>query len=71
MAETVTTGGNVQFQYQRGHNPKIPKEYKLEIDEAYNKYYKRKKREGKRNIILLIVIVLLIILALAIFFLRG
>jgi hypothetical protein len=63
MAETVSTGGNMQFQYRKGHGPKPTKEYRIEIEEAYDKYYDRKKKEKKNRIMIWIVIVILILLA--------
>jgi hypothetical protein len=66
MAETVATGGIKQFQYPRGYSPKPTKEYKLEIDEAYNKYYDRRKRERKQKIWIWIIVAILILLGLII-----
>ncbi|MFH1290073.1 MAG: hypothetical protein ABIH92_01560 [Nanoarchaeota archaeon] len=72
MAETVSTGGNMQFQYKKGHSPRKDKEYELEIDDAYNKYYDRRKKERKRKTIIWIVIIIAIILLLLAFtFLKG
>jgi hypothetical protein len=66
MAETVSTGGTRQFQYPKGYAPKPTKEYKIEIDKAYNKYYDRKKKERKNRIIILIIIAILILVGLGI-----
>jgi hypothetical protein len=63
MAERVSTGGNMQFHYQKGHRPETSKEYKLEIEEAYNKYYDRRRKERKNQIIFWIVVAILILLA--------
>ncbi|MBU0466445.1 MAG: hypothetical protein KKD94_01295 [Nanoarchaeota archaeon] len=72
MAETVSTGGAMQFRYKKGHHPKPSKEYKLEINNAYSKYYERKKKEKKRKtIIWILIIITIIILLLAITFLRS
>lgn len=64
MAETVSTGGTKQFKYPKGYAPKPTKEYKLEIDEAYNKYYDRRKCERKRRIWIWIILAILVILVL-------
>ncbi|MFH1802709.1 MAG: hypothetical protein ABH864_04670 [archaeon] len=72
MAETVSTGGAMQFRYKKGYQPKASKEYKLEIDEAYNKYYDRRKKEKKRKTITWIIIAIIIILiVLGVLFLRS
>lgn len=63
MVERVSTGGNVSFQYKKGHEPKLKKEEKYEIQQAYNEYYDRKRREKKRrNWIIALVIALIVIL---------
>lgn len=62
MAETVSTGGNMQFQYRREHRPKPTKEYRIEIEEAYDKARVRKAKERRNKIIMWTVIVLVLIL---------
>ncbi|MBS3077138.1 hypothetical protein J4233_02600 [Candidatus Pacearchaeota archaeon] len=66
MAETVSTGGLKQFVRPKGYSPKPTKEYKLEIDEAYNKYYERRKHERKRRTLLWIIIALIVLIGLGI-----
>lgn len=62
MAETAVTGGNVSFQYERGHRPQMNREEKYEIKQAYNEYYERKRQEKKRRNLIWIVVVLIVIL---------
>lgn len=62
MAETVTTGGLKQFVRRKGDYPKASQEYKLEIEDAYDKYYERKKRERKQRIWLWILVILIILI---------
>jgi len=72
MAETVSTGGTMQFRYKKGHHPKATKEYKVEIEEAYNEYYNRRKEEKKRKTLVWIIIAIIaILILLGIFFLRS
>jgi len=66
MAEHVHTGGMMSFKYGKNH-PKIDKEYKEDIDEAYERYYERKNKE-KRNRTILYAIIALIILLISVFF---
>jgi uncharacterized membrane protein YvbJ len=62
MAERVSTGGNVSFDYGKDYNPKLDKERKEEINKAYEKYYERKKREKRNRVIVVSVIILIVVL---------
>jgi hypothetical protein len=71
MAEKVSTGGNMQFKYEKGHQPKMKEEERYEIQQAYNEYYDRKKREKRRrNWLIVAAIVLIIILGVVYFVMR-
>ncbi len=68
MAESVQTGGIMQFKYP-GQTPKLKEAYRKEIDEAYEVYYERKKEEKKRKKILYWLLAILGLVAIAIIFL--
>lgn len=70
MAERVSTGGTMQFEYRKGQRPKPTKEYKLEIEQAYNKYYDRKKKEKRNRTIMWIVVVIIVLLVLGFLYFR-
>jgi len=72
MAERVSTGGTITFEYQKGHTPKINTEQKKEIRGAYEKYYKRKAKEKKRrNILIALAVIILLIIFLAVIFIKS
>ncbi|MBU1102963.1 MAG: hypothetical protein KJ600_00180 [Nanoarchaeota archaeon] len=72
MAETVSTGGNVQFRYKKDSTPKLKKEQKVEIDEAYEEYYERRKKEKrKKRIVTIAIIIMVLIILIAAIFLRS
>ena len=62
MSERVSTGGIKTFQYEKGHNPKLSTEEKLEIKEAYAKADERRRKE-KRNRLIITIIAIVIILS--------
>jgi hypothetical protein len=66
MAETVSTGGVKQFVRPKGYGPKPTREYKMEIENAYDKYYERRRKERKNRIIVWVVIALIILAGLGI-----
>ena len=49
MAERVSTGGNVSFEYKKGKDIKLDEERKQDIKKGYEKYYERKRRERQRK----------------------
>lgn len=71
MAEKVSTGGNVSFEYDKGYNPKLKTHQKKEIEEAYDRYYERKKREKKRRTAIIAIIVAIILFLIISFALLG
>ncbi|MBU0907464.1 MAG: hypothetical protein KKD18_02400 [Nanoarchaeota archaeon] len=66
MAERVSTGGTMEFQYQKGHRPKPTKEFTIEIEEAYDRARIRKAKERRNRAIVWIVVIILILAALGI-----
>ena len=69
MAESVQTGGIMQFKYP-SQTPKLKEAYRKEIDEAYDVYYERKKEEKKRKRLIWMLILLGIIIGLIVFYLN-
>jgi len=67
MIERVSTGGLMDFKYNKNHNLKLSKEEKSDIEKAYLNYDKRKKKEKIRKYIILITI--LIVTGISLFFL--
>ena len=70
MAERVSTGGMMTFDYRNKTSSKLKEEDKKEINDAYEKHYEHKRREKKRKSIIWI-IVLIILILLALVFLKG
>jgi len=66
MAERVSTGGNVSFEYQKGNSPRLDQKHKDEIRDAYARADER-KRNAKRNKTLFIILIALFIIALLYF----
>lgn len=62
MAEKVSTGGTMEFRYQKGQKVKPTKEFTIEIEQAYDKARERKAKERRNRIIMWIVIILVLIL---------
>ena len=70
MAERVSTGGNISFDYKKANERKLNHGERKEIDEAYEKYYERKKKERRKRLIFGIVIALIIIALILFLFFR-
>lgn len=64
MAEAVTTGGVMQFRYERGHEPRLSVEEKRAIAEAYEKAKERKRTERRRRNTIWSVVILIVLIAL-------
>lgn len=63
MAEKVSTGGNMTFNYDKGHAPKLDERGRREIEEAYARAEERKRKERRNRIILGVVIALIVVAA--------
>lgn len=73
MAESVQTGGLVQFRYPSVNGiqkNRISEDEKKEISLAYEAYDKRKKKEKIEKIIIALIILLAIIISAYLFFSR-
>ncbi len=60
MAESVQTGGLMQFNY-RANQPKLKEEQKREIREAYEQHYEKKENDRKKKRALLIILLILLL----------
>lgn len=64
MAENVQTGGVMQFRYS-GEKPKLSREERDDIEDAYEAAYERKREEKRRKRLLYILLILLGLIVLA------
>ena len=67
MAENVSTGGVMQFQYQKNNSPRLDPERRKEIGDAYEDYYERKERKERSKKILFVILGIIILLIIACF----
>ncbi|MBI5804381.1 hypothetical protein HY450_03995 [Candidatus Pacearchaeota archaeon] len=68
MAERVSTGGVMTFDYGKGYSPELEEDKKKEIRDAYEEYYERKRKEKKKKrLILILVILILVVIGLFIY----
>jgi len=68
MVERATTGGIMDFTYNKDETPELSKNEKNEIKDAYAQAAERKRKEKRNKLILIVVgIIALLIISLLIF----
>ncbi len=71
MAEEVSTGGVMRFQYEKGQNiGKLDAERKALLEQGYREAEERKRRERRNRRILWLIILLVLIVVAGYFILR-
>jgi len=70
MAETVSTGGSKSFHYDKDYNPKLSKDEKQDIRNAYSDARERRRKEKRNRNITIVVVILIVLIILGAVFLR-